>query len=112
VPLDRYATNLHSLASQLQQAGVQHVVLATPPPVWEDAPKVTRTGSESAIWLKAPMHIMLTQHISLDKTGSMEVQPALRPALSMLLVVLAALLVCVWQRPAERGEMGVPVPAC
>jgi hypothetical protein len=46
VPLGRYAANLHSLASQLQQAGVQHLVLATPPPVWEDAPKVTRTGRQ------------------------------------------------------------------
>eukprot|EP00775_Hariotina_reticulata_P013144 gene13144-13274_t len=46
VPLDRYAANLHSLATQLQQAGVQHVVLVTPPPVWEDAPQAKEAGQD------------------------------------------------------------------
>ncbi|KAF6262335.1 SGNH hydrolase-type esterase domain-containing protein [Scenedesmus sp. NREL 46B-D3] len=44
VPLEQYRSNLLNITSQLRAAGVQHVVLLTPPPVNDAAPDAVRPG--------------------------------------------------------------------
>jgi lysophospholipase L1-like esterase len=44
VPPAQYRSNLLNITSQLQAAGVQHVVLLTPPPVNEAAPDAVQPG--------------------------------------------------------------------
>lgn len=44
VALAAYSSNLQSLVQMMQSAGVQQVVLITPPPVWEDAPNARNPG--------------------------------------------------------------------
>eukprot|EP00882_Tetradesmus_deserticola_P020410 GHRQ01022050.1.p4 GENE.GHRQ01022050.1~~GHRQ01022050.1.p4 ORF type:complete len:107 (-),score=25.61 GHRQ01022050.1:1128-1448(-) len=47
VPLAQYSSNLRNITSQLQAAGVQRVVLLTPPPVNEAAPDAVGPGEVS-----------------------------------------------------------------
>jgi hypothetical protein len=49
VPLEQYSSNLRNITMQLQAAGVQHVVLLTPPPVNEAAPDAVGPGEVSLL---------------------------------------------------------------
>lgn len=44
VPVATYAANLQGLVDQLLAAGVERVVLATPPPVFDAAPQAIPPG--------------------------------------------------------------------
>jgi hypothetical protein len=49
VPLDLYIKNLMQIVQQLQAAGVQNILLVTPPPVNEAAPDAILPGEVSHI---------------------------------------------------------------
>eukprot|EP00879_Flechtneria_rotunda_P019299 GHRR01020268.1.p1 GENE.GHRR01020268.1~~GHRR01020268.1.p1 ORF type:complete len:273 (+),score=88.15 GHRR01020268.1:378-1196(+) len=50
VPLKAYIVNLMEITRQLQAADVHEVVLFTPPPVWEDAPKARDPSEIGLYW--------------------------------------------------------------
>lgn len=44
MPLQQYSSHLRNITQQLQAAGVQQVVLLTPPPVNDAAPDAVKPG--------------------------------------------------------------------
>jgi hypothetical protein len=56
VPLDAYIKNLVEIVHQLQAAGVQNILLMTPPPVNEAAPDAVLPGEVSRICCQLPCY--------------------------------------------------------